>query len=168
MELGSLPPGLRLKEAGPEGAFGIDLLKGEEVLDAHAAGLEGAAAADERIGGLQGIQGKENPGRGRLRAEKHSIGDGQGGAWQPRPEERQKPVKKNSWNGGRYRGAAAEQPRVLQQKTKGWEGPRGARRPPVTVDSWQRQQLSKAKLLPKTEEQKHLSEGGLNGVCGVD
>ena len=52
MELGTLPPGLRLKEAGPEGAFGLDLLGGEEVLDAHAAALEGAAAADERIGGL--------------------------------------------------------------------------------------------------------------------
>jgi hypothetical protein len=50
--LGTLPFGLRLEEAGPEGALDLELLGGEEVLDADAAGLEGAAAAHERIGGL--------------------------------------------------------------------------------------------------------------------
>ena len=73
MELWTLPPGLRLEEAGPEGAFSLDLLGGEEVLDAHAAGLEGTAASDERIGSLQGIQGKENPGRGQAACEPRSM-----------------------------------------------------------------------------------------------
>ena len=48
--MGTLSFGFRLKEAGPEGAFDLELLGGEEVLDALAAGLEGAAAADEHIG----------------------------------------------------------------------------------------------------------------------
>ena len=83
MELRALPPGLRLEEAGPEGALELLLLRAEVVLDAGAAFPEGAAPSDEVVGGREGVQGEEHPGGGRLLAERRGVHDGDVGAWQP-------------------------------------------------------------------------------------
>ena len=82
MELGALAPSSRLEEAGPEGALDLELLRREEVLDADAAALEGGAASDELVSGLQGAQGEEHPGEGRLRTEQYGICDRKGGTMQ--------------------------------------------------------------------------------------
>ena len=57
-------------------------------MDSNAAALERATAADEVVGCLQRVQGKESSGGRHLGAEQHCVGDGEGNIGQPLPQER--------------------------------------------------------------------------------